>query len=144
MTLVKWNNRNKAAFPSIFDEFGSSMFKDPYWADFETNKPAVNIKEGETSFTVEVAAPGFDKQDFNIELNDKTLTISSEKEAKNETENEKFTRREFSYSSFKRSFSLPDNVDGDKITAAYDSGVLNIEIPKKKEAIKKLKEIKVA
>lgn len=144
MTLVKWNNRNRSMFPSIWQEFDRT-FGTP-WTDktHSSNTPAVNVKEGDASFTVEVAAPGFEKGDFNIELNDNLLKISSEKEFKTEDENEKFTRKEFSYSHFERSFFLPDNVNEEEISAKYEAGILNIEIPKKKEAIKKLKEIKIA
>lgn len=133
MSLVK---RTDNWLPSIFDD----MFKTD-WLGETTNVnnigvsiPAVNIQETEDKFVVEVAAPGKDKQDFNIELDNDVLTISSEaKEEKNITE-AKFTRREFSYSQFKRAFSLPDDVDSSKIEANYENGVLLINLPKKEEA----------
>lgn len=101
-----------------------------------TSIPAVNIKETEDSFSVEVAAPGKSKEDFNIELDNDVLTISSEDRKENETTEEKgrFTRKEFSYSTFKRAFSLPDSVDNTKISASYNNGVLEIALPKKEEA----------
>jgi len=94
----------------------------------------VNIKESNDAFTVEVAAPGFDKSDFKLELNHDLLTISSEKQMENETkEDEQFTRREFSYQAFTRTFTLPNTVEEDKIKATYDNGILKISIPKKKK-----------
>ncbi|HSG67133.1 MAG TPA: Hsp20/alpha crystallin family protein, partial [Bacteroidales bacterium] len=97
--------------------------------------PSVNIKESNDGFEVEMAAPGLSKNDFKIELNNDQLTISSEKEIRNETkEDEQFTRREFSYQSFCRSFYLPNTADPEKIKAKYDSGLLRVSIPKKEEA----------
>jgi HSP20 family protein len=97
--------------------------------------PSVNIKESNDDFEVEVAAPGFSKNDFRIELNHELLTISSGKEIENETkEDQQFTLREFSYQSFSRSFMLPNSVDSNKIGAKYENGILRISIPKKEEA----------
>lgn len=144
MKMIKWNNRNNGMFPSLFGDLETSI-GGPWMSNYaNTMLPAVNVKEGENSFSVEVAAPGFEKKDFQIELHDNTLKISSEKEHKQEEESEKFTRKEFSYAKFERSFFLPENVEEEGISAKYDSGILKIEIPKKKEAIKKLKEISVS
>jgi HSP20 family protein len=99
--------------------------------------PSVNIIEGKEDFRIEVAAPGFEKKDFKIDLNNNVLTISSEKEVKDEVTDSKYMRREFSYSSFQRSFALPNTVDAEKINASYKDGVLNILIPKKEEAREK-------
>jgi HSP20 family protein len=98
--------------------------------------PAVNIEEKEDRFTLEMAAPGKSKKDFNIELDNELLTISSEikEESKTEDKERHFTRREFSYESFKRSFTLPDTIDSTKIKAAYKNGVLSVELPKREEA----------
>ncbi len=98
------------------------------------NTPAVNIVESANDFTLRLAAPGLSKEDFNIELNNDVLTISSEikKEVKEEKEN--YTRKEFSYSAFKRSFNLPDTVDNTEILASYESGVLSVKLPKREEA----------
>jgi len=92
--------------------------------------------ETEESFNVEVAAPGKMKEDFNIELDNDVLTISSEDQKENEStdKNGRFTRKEFSYNTFKRAFSLPDSVDSTKISASYNNGVLEIALPKKEEA----------
>jgi HSP20 family protein len=124
--------------PSVIDD----MFKND-WLGGTTNVnsigtsiPAVNIMETEDNFRVEVAAPGMSKEDFSIELDNDVLTISSEqkKESENSDEDGKYTRKEFSYSNFKRAFSLPDSVDSSQISAAYNNGVLEIGLPKKEEA----------
>lgn len=135
MSLIK---RNENWLPSVFDD----MFKTD-WLGGTTNVnnigtriPAVNIQESDEGFKVEVAAPGKSKEDFDIELNNDVLTISAEeKSSKEETDKDgKYTRREFSYSTFKRAFSLPDSVDSNKISASYNNGVLDILLPKKEEA----------
>jgi HSP20 family protein len=100
-----------------------------------TTLPSVNIKEDPDAFKVEVAAPGFDKNDFKLQLDLNTLTISSEKSVENETKDgERFTKREFSYQSFSRSFTLPQTADGERIEASYENGILNVTIPKKEES----------
>jgi len=134
MSLVRFSNQ----LPSMFDRlFEGDLFD---WSNrnfslTNTTLPSVNIKENADAFTVEVAAPGFEKGDFKLQLNHDVLTISSEKQVENETkEGEQFTKREFSYQSFSRSFTLPHTADGDKIEAAYDNGILKVSIPKKEEA----------
>mgnify|MGYP000315482527 CR=1 FL=1 len=136
MSLIK---RNETGWlPSVFDD----MFRTD-WLGGTTNVnsigtsiPAVNIREDDDSFNVQVAAPGKSKEDFNIELDNDVLTISAEEKKENETtdKNGRFTRKEFSYSNFKRSFSLPDSVDSARISASYNNGVLEIALPKKEEA----------
>ncbi len=133
MTLIRYNNR----FPAFFDDF---LTKDvEKWFDgnngFNTSLPAVNVKESEEGYEVEVAAPGMSKEDFKVEVEHDVLTISSEKEQKNEEKEEgKYTKREFSYQSFQRSFRLPEGqVDGDKIKARYENGILHLSLPKREE-----------
>lgn len=134
MNLVKFSNN----YPSVFDRFFDNNMLDwnnRHFSDTNTTLPSVNIKENTDEFTVEVAVPGFDKKDFNIEIENDTLTISSEKKIENEErEGERITKREFSYQSFTRSFSLPVLVEREKIKAKYENGILNIIIPKKEEA----------
>lgn len=98
--------------------------------------PAVNIEELEDKYSLELAAPGKSKKDFNIELDNDLLTISSETKEDNKTEDKErnFTRREFSYESFKRSFTLPESIDTSKIKANYRNGVLIVDLPKREEA----------
>ncbi len=135
MSLMRRTNN---WLPSVFDD----MFNTDWLTTHEnfghigTNTPAVNVKENADEFVVEVAAPGKKKDDFEIEVNHNVLTISSETEMENKSEdnNERFTRREYSYHSFKRSFNLPDSVDHSKISANYTDGVLKIELPKREES----------
>ncbi len=133
MTLARFNN-----YPSLFDQlFDTDMFdwSNRNYSETNTTVPSVNIKENADAFNVEMAVPGFDKKDFKIALDHNVLTISSEKKVENETkEGERFTRHEYSYQSFSRSFTLPEAANGDKISAKYDNGILNVEIPKREEA----------
>lgn len=130
--------RNSNQTPSLFDRFFDGEMFDWSHRNFSntnTTLPSVNIKDNADAFTVEVAAPGFVKADFKIELNRNLLTISSDKKVESETkEGEVFTKREFSYQSFTRSFTLPQIADGDKIEASYDNGILTVLIPKREEA----------
>ena len=130
--------RNSNQVPSLFDRFFDGDLFDWSTRNFSntnTTIPSVNIKENADAFVVEVAAPGFEKGDFKIELNLNTLSISSEKKVENETkEGEVFTKREFSYQSFSRSFTLPQIADGDRIEANYQNGILTVLIPKREEA----------
>ena len=130
--LVK--NRDFPVFPNVFNDF----FKD--WSNsngsvVNSTIPAVNIKETENEFFLDVAAPGMDKKDFQINLENDVLTISSEKKSENEETTEQFTRKEYNYLSFKRSFTLPKQlIDRDNIKAIYENGELKITIPKLEEA----------
>ncbi|MCB0472979.1 MAG: Hsp20/alpha crystallin family protein [Flavobacteriaceae bacterium] len=120
--------------PTIFDDFLRDWSATNF-SETNTTLPAVNIKENDDQFTVEVAVPGMDKKDFQIDLENNILTISSEKAVENEDTNDKYTRKEYSYQAFKRSFTLPKNVvDSDKIAASYKNGELIIAIPKREEA----------
>jgi len=105
------------------------------------NIPAVNIKENDSDFLIELSVPGFQKDDFNIELDNDVLTISSDLKKVNENKEGKFTRKEFSHTSFKRAFTLPKTVDGGKINAQYESGILKLVVPKKEEALPKPKRL---
>ena len=98
----------------------------------------MNVIEGNTDYRIEVAAPGLEKEDFKIEFHNNLLTITSEKEDQKEEATYKFVRREFSYSSFKRSFTLPNSIEAERINAVHKNGILTVVIPKKEEA--KLKE----
>lgn len=140
--------RSDNYFPSIFDRFLNSDLMDWNNSNFSrtnTSLPAVNVKETENEFTIEVAAPGMTKKDFNISFHNNVLTISSEKKEEKEDKGDNYTRREFAYQSFQRSFTVADNaVDSDKITAKYNDGILFIHLPKREEVKPKpLKEIKI-
>ena len=141
-SLTRRNQGFLPSFSRLWDEddffnrnlmnWGLSNF-----SDTNTTLPAVNIKETDDSYEVEMAAPGMKKEDFRIELDNNVLTISSEKSEEHEEHNgkEKYSRKEFSYQSFQRSFSLPKEVvDEERIEAHYRDGVLHLTVPKKEMA----------
>lgn len=143
-TLVKSNNNYYNEFPSIFDDF--SVLRNLFQQGVSkpvNSLPSVNVKETEGAYELEIAAPGLSKEDFKVDIDGQTLTISAEKEIKKEEKEETYTRKEFSYASFKRSFNLPERtVETDKITAKYVDGVLLLNIPKV-EAVNNNKRISV-
>lgn len=106
---------------------------------FGANLPAVNIKENEKDYELELSVPGMKKDDFNVEVDNNVMTISAEINEENDVTEENYTRKEFSYSSFKRSFTLPETIDEDKIEASYVDGILKFRLPKRDEALPKPK-----
>src|SRR5690625_272441 len=134
MSLIRRNHWLPAYFYELLNT--DWMDRNRHLRNFGKSTCAVNVKENDYEFILEVAAPGMKKEDFKLELDNNVLSISSEKKEEKETEDkeEKFTLREFSYSSFKRSFTLPETVDHSKISADYKDGVLKIELPKREEA----------
>ncbi len=131
MTLIK---RTNDLFPTLFDDnFGRDLFLNNGFNSFNS-APAVNVKEAADNYEVEMAAPGMNKKDFKIELDNQLLTISYEKEETENSKEENYSKREFSYNSFQRSFTLPKTVESDKIKATYNDGILRLNIPKKEEA----------
>jgi HSP20 family protein len=136
MNLVKTNSN--FAFPSLLDE----IFRPDWNGGIQSSNytlPAVNIKENDVNFKLEVYAPGFAKEDFNLELSQKTLTVSCEKQLEKEVNNEQYSRKEFSATAFKRTFNLPETVNIEAIQAKYENGVLNISLPKREESLPKPK-----
>jgi HSP20 family protein len=134
---MKLMKKNDLYFPSLWEDFfDRDWFNLPSVTQTGFNVPAVNIKEDEQGFEVQMAAPGMKKDDFKIDLDRNVLTISAEakSESSDKDKEGKFTRREFNYRSFKRAFTLPETADADKIQASYKDGVLAINIPKKEEA----------
>ncbi|WP_108868054.1 Hsp20/alpha crystallin family protein [Aquimarina aquimarini] len=133
MSLLKRTDR----LPFLFDDFFTT---DWLGGTTNTNKigvntPAVNVKETEEEFKVELAAPGLVKESFNLELDNNVLTISSQSTSEKETkDSSEYTRKEFSYSTFKRAFDLPETVNVNQIEASYENGVLFVKLPKKEEA----------
>lgn len=128
----------RKALPEIVDEFFGRDIMDKFMnQETGVDMPAVNIAENKDEFKIEVAAPGLDKKDFNINLDRNVLTISSEKQHETKDEDTKYMRREFSYTSFSRSFTLPNSTEEDKIKANHNDGILTITIPKKEEAKEK-------
>lgn len=138
MNLLKSNS--DLVFPSLLDE----IFKTDWNGgiqNFQNTLPAVNIKENEINFKLEVYAPGLSKEDFKVEISQKTLSISCEKQFENEANDEQYSRKEFSSTSFKRTFNLPESVNSDAIQANYENGVLNISLPKREDALPKPKRV---
>lgn len=137
MTLVRRNNSYYPSIPSFFDKIFNEDLVDWNNRNFSTTNttvPAVNVKEDDEKYEIEVATPGMNKDDFKIKLENNTLTICSETKKEENEEKGGYTRKEFSYESFQRSFSLPEgHVSTDKITAKYNDGILNIVLPKREE-----------
>lgn len=145
MTLVKFANGNKnnglnPLFTDVFDSIlNDRFFNDKYIA----KTPAVNISESENAFEIELAAPGLNKEDFKISVEKNILTVAAEKKAETEVADKKYSKKEFSYSTFTRTFTLPESVDHSKIDAAYTDGILKLNVAKKEEAKIQTREISV-
>jgi HSP20 family protein len=121
------------SLPTFFsDFFQRDPFFKPGWLDREFGKdlPSANIKETEKEYQIDLVAPGFKKEEFTIDLEDELLTISAEKKEEKSTEKERYTRKEYSYNSFSRAFSMPKNTNPEKLEARYEDGVLKINLPK--------------
>ena len=149
MTLVKVNNPQKGKigfglsplFDEVFNDFinGGTSYKSAL-----SKNVAVNIHESEHSFFLEFSAPGFEKSDFKINLDNNNLIVSAEKKNDVNEQEKNYTRREFSHISFSRSFTLPQNIDNEGIKAEYKNGVLNLELPKISDTKKQTKEISIS
>ena len=155
MSLVLSRKRNGRTFPSLVNDFfNTDSFFGPSILDFNGGLldldnslvvPEANIIENGKDYRIELAAPGLEKKDFKVEVQEGVLSISAEKEEEQKEDTKNFRRREFSYNSFCRSFTLPDNLVTDKIDAMYENGVLRLTLPKKEVTISKpAKQIKVA
>jgi len=147
-TLVRQTGNLFPSLPSLLEDFFSRDWADSTLANrnYGFTLPAVNVRETNDDFLLEVAAPGMKREDFKVELDNNILIISSNREENQESvNNESYTRKEFSYQYFQRSFSLPENkVEGDKISARYVDGILHITVPKKEEAkVKPIKQISI-
>jgi HSP20 family protein len=141
MAIIRWQQKNPLA------DIVSNFF-DADYADFFGKRafdPSANIIEKANGFELEIAAPGLKKEDFNIHLENSVLTISSEIEDEKREEGKVYTRKEFYFGSFSRSFTLPKSVDSDKIKAEYNQGILKVDLPKRDEAtLENKKEIKIS
>jgi HSP20 family protein len=137
MTLVKYR---PSMIENFFNREFDNFFSDRYFGNnVFGNMPAVNVVENKEGFRIEVAAPGMKKDDFKINLHNNHLTISAQKQedAAEDNQDQKYARREFSYSSFQRTFTLPQSVDGEKVEASYTDGILHVTLPKREEAKEK-------
>ncbi|MCK0178003.1 Hsp20/alpha crystallin family protein [Flavobacteriaceae bacterium S0862] len=136
------NTNSNVNFPSLsnwLDDIFNRDLPSVFTSNFNTgiSMPKVNIEETADAFMVDMAVPGLKKSDFHLHLDNQLLLISTELKEEKEHEEKNYTRREFGYSSFKRTFTLPESVDEDKIDARYKDGVLSIHLPKKEEAKQK-------
>ena len=147
MTHVKFNNRKyDRSLNSLFDEFFNNLpgvVNEGYNSLTKQGYVPVNIKEVDDVYSVEVIAPGFEKTDFKVNLDNNLLTISAEKKDEVKNENEKLIKREYSYRSFKRSFTIDEKIDATATEASYVNGVLRLNLPKKKEVKESAKEITI-
>lgn len=138
MTLMKWTNN------PLMNELVNGMQRRPTYSGFDFNRPAANIIDNEKEFNIELAVPGMNKEEFQIKVENDILIISVDRKEIEEKDEKNFTRREYRYDGFSRSFSLPEIVSQDKIKADYKNGVLNITLPKSEEVKIKGREIKIS
>ncbi len=151
-TVKKGSDSNSSyrTLPSIsswFDDMVNQGFGTEFMSNFNNGitLPSVNVKDNDEEFVVEMAVPGLQKSDFDLNVDNNLLSISAELETNTDDSNENYTRREFGYSSFKRTFSLPESVETDNISAKYEEGILKVTLPKRDEAKKKpLRQIKIS
>ena len=139
MSLIKFKGPRLSWNESLQDFFNQDAFINDDFFNLEKTMPSMNVKEHETDFEIELAAPGFDKKDFEIVMKDDVLEVSAERKEEESEKMEDYTRREFSYNSFKRTMQLPPSVDEDKdAKATYKNGILHVTLLKKEAAQEKL------
>ena len=147
MTLVRFNNKPAPkSFNNLMDDFFSpfpSLFRDDVMPGAFKHLAPVNVKESEGGYILEVIAPGLEKEDFKIDLEQNMLTISAEKKSEQDNSKEKEIRKEYRFQSFKRSFTVDDTIDADLISAKYVNGVLTLNLPKKAEVKEETKQISI-
>ena len=147
MTVVKFNNRPVGkSFNNLVEDFFAtvpSIFRDDLVASNLKAFTPVNVKETESEYVLEVVAPGFQKEDFSINLDNNTLTVSAEKKEETENKNEKFIRKEYKQQSFSRSFTIDENVDAENIVAKYLNGVLTLNLAKRQPVKPPVKQITI-
>ncbi len=140
MTLV---NKNYPVFNSLSDLFNDFLSEEKQIRKPAVTVPAVNIKEREKDFVIELAVPGLNKEDINIDLDKNILTVSCAKKEEKVEEKVDYAKREFYYNEFSRSFSLPETIDSDNIKAEYTDGILYLTIAKKEEVVKQKRKIEI-
>lgn len=136
--VIRKRNYNPAYYPNFFDNDFESFFGNRKFT------PAVNIKEDEKKYEIEMALPGMEKEDIKIEVEKDILMISSEHKNEKKESYDGYSRREFGYQTFCRNFTIPENTESEKIAASFKNGILNIEIPKSKEDVKLNRVIKIS
>ena len=147
MTLIKFNKpAQRLANPAFHNLISDLLENDfPAFRPFGngTGLPAVNISENDKNFHLELSIPGFSKEEIELAIDQDTLNVSGEKKTTSEQEEKRYSRKEFSYQNFKRSFTLPENIDQEKIAARFEHGILLIELPKKETEIKSARKIEL-
>ena len=138
MTLMKWTSN------PVLSEMMNNMYNRPAYRACDYNRPSANIIDNEKDFVIELAVPGMKKSDFSIKLDNDILAISVERREESEKDEPNYTRREFRFDGFCRSFSIPEIVDQEKIKADYKDGVLRLTLPKSEEVKVKGREIKIS
>jgi HSP20 family protein len=152
MNIVKWkrpSENDQAKRPVMYNYPLSGLFENFFGGDFFLREyaqfvPAANLSEDQKQYQLELSAPGFDRSDFKIELDEKTLTVSGKHTSEKEAKAEIFSRKEFNYGSFSRIFSLPKEINEAAIDAKYENGILKVNLPKKEESKSTTKEIKIS
>ena len=137
MNLVKYDRNRPANYSGFLNNFFNTSLSEFLGNDFVNSTPSINIVEGKDKFIVEVASPGLEKKDFDIQIENDHLVVSATQKSTSENSIDNYTKREFNYSSFKRSFYLPETVDSSKVDASYKEGVLLITLNKKEDSIRK-------
>eukprot|EP01013_Petalomonas_cantuscygni_P023256 TRINITY_DN44653_c0_g1_i1.p1 TRINITY_DN44653_c0_g1~~TRINITY_DN44653_c0_g1_i1.p1 ORF type:complete len:147 (+),score=18.27 TRINITY_DN44653_c0_g1_i1:477-917(+) len=142
MSLVKFNGKRFPWNESLVDFFNRDAFIDEDFFNLEKSNPSMNVKEHDGDFEIEIAAPGFEKKDFEITMKDDILEVSAKKSKEETEKDEEYTRREFNYSAFSRTMQLPNSVDRSKdVKATYKNGILALNLLKIKEAKEKQKKV---
>lgn len=144
MTLIKWQKESPARtilqasdlFNDLFNDFNT--ISSPRW-----NAPAVNIVEDDSSYRIDLAVPGFSKENLRIQIDENVLECSAEKKQESINPKEKYSRKEFSLSAFTRRFNLPEHIDKDQVKAHYENGIMSIRLPKKTEEKPRSKSISI-
>ena len=136
MTLMKINPLNSTSIDRFIDDFFNRSLSDIVGSDFTINHPSVNILEEENHFIIEFAAPGMEKKDFDVKVEEGRLVVGAELKKEEEEQKGKYRRKEFNYTSFKRSFKIPENVNTESIDAKYKNGILSIQLNKREETKK--------
>lgn len=148
MTLLKYNRPSTGRgmtpvfnqlFNEIFDNFNSPSIR----SSATPVLPPVNVAESDSHFLMELSAPGFSKEEINISLEENTLTIAGQKQSENEEQGKRFNRREFSFQNFQRSFTLPEDIEQEKIEGKFENGILKLTIPKKQTESKTPRKIEL-
>ncbi len=131
MLTVRRRPNGVPAFVNVFEDFFNKSFPEKLMEDKGDFFPSVNISETDAAFKLEFAVPGFEKKDFDVQIEKEYITVTGKKEISNEMHEKNYTRKEFSFNSFKRTFTIPENVDSEKIEAGYENGILHLMLPKR-------------